>query len=76
MNFYEKLNRAIARNQSLTIVGLDPNPEMMPSVKYTSENGANLITHLQTWLEWVVTETSDRVGADKEILSSFRYRGN
>ena len=38
MNFHEKLNRAITRNQSLTIVGLDPNPEIMPSIKYTSDN--------------------------------------
>ena len=68
MNFHEKLNRAIARNQSLTIIGLDPNLEMMPSVKYTSENGTNLITNLQTWLEWVVTETSDLVCAYKPTL--------
>ena len=50
MNFHEKSNRAIARNQSLTIIGLDPNLERMPSVKYISENGTNLITNLQTWL--------------------------
>ncbi len=30
MNFFSKLNSAIAQNQSLLVVGLDPNPEMMP----------------------------------------------
>ena len=29
MNFTNKLNQAITHNNSLLIVGLDPNPEMM-----------------------------------------------
>ncbi len=28
MNYYAKLNNAIAENQSLLVVGLDPNPEI------------------------------------------------
>ena len=68
MNFHEKSNIEIARNQSSTIIGLDPNSEIIPSVKYTSDNGTNLITNLQTCLKWVVTETSDRVCAYKPTL--------
>ncbi len=74
MNFYEKLNKAIARNQSLAIVGLDPNPEMMP-VKYTAEKGTNLLADLQSWLEWIVTTTSDRVCAYKPTLGFYQALG-
>ena len=32
MNFSVKLNRAISQNQSLLVVGLDPNLEMLSSL--------------------------------------------
>ena len=38
MNFFDKLNGAIARNNSLLFMGLDPNPEMLPR---TSNSGFN-----------------------------------
>ncbi len=31
MNFFQKLNHAISQNQTLLVLGLDANPEMMPS---------------------------------------------
>ena len=30
MNFYSQLNKTIAQNQSLLVVGLDPNLEILP----------------------------------------------
>ena len=40
MNFYDKLNGAIAQNQSLLFVGLDPNPEMLPE-RYSQKSYPN-----------------------------------
>jgi hypothetical protein len=42
MNFYDKLNGAIAQNQSLLFVGLDPNPEMLPE-RYSQKSHPNTI---------------------------------
>ena len=38
MSFFAKLNQAIAQNQSVLIVGLDPNPEMMPGSSDERDN--------------------------------------
>jgi orotidine-5'-phosphate decarboxylase len=40
MNFYDKLNGAIAQNQSLLFVGLDPHPEMLPE-RYSQKSHPN-----------------------------------
>ena len=71
MNFTEKLNRAIATNNSLLIVGLDPNPEMMPK-EYQKEN---LIAGVEAWLLWVINSTSDRVCAYKPTLGFYQALG-
>ena len=73
MNFFAKLNQASEQNKSLLVVGLDPNPEMMPS-QYRGKTG-NLIHDLQTWLEWVIDETSDRVCAYKPNLGFYQALG-
>lgn len=66
MNFLVKLNKAIPQNQSLLVVGLDPNPEMLPSLENREmEKSDKLIDNLQAWLEWVIEETSARVAAYK-----------
>jgi uridine monophosphate synthetase len=74
MSFFEKLNKAIASNQSLLVVGLDPNPEMMP-VAYLRGNPNNLISGLQTWLQRVIEQTSDRVCAYKPTLGFYQALG-
>ena len=74
MNFFERLNRAIATNNSLLVVGLDPNPEMMPD-KYRQGAGENLIAALQTWLMEVIQQTSDRVCAYKPTLGFYQALG-
>jgi uridine monophosphate synthetase len=71
MNFTEKLTTAIARNQSLLFVGLDPNPEMLPS-RYRD---LELLEALGDWLEGVIEETVDRVCAYKPTLGFYLALG-
>jgi uridine monophosphate synthetase len=72
MNFTAKLHQAIATNNSLLIVGLDPNPEMMPSEYLQSQD---LLEDLETWLLWVIKSTSDRVCAYKPTLGFYEALG-
>jgi uridine monophosphate synthetase len=72
MNFTAKLHQAIATNNSLLIVGLDPNPEMMPSEYFQSQD---LLKDLETWLLWVIKSTSDRVCAYKPTLGFYQVLG-
>lgn len=74
MNFFERLNKAIATNNSLLVVGLDPNPEMMPA-KYQQLAAENLITALKTWLIEVIQQTSDRVCVYKPTLGFYQALG-
>ena len=73
MNFTEKLNQAIATNNSLLIVGLDPNPEMMPPQYLESKD--NLLEAMEAWLLWVINSTSDRVCAYKPTLGFYQALG-
>ncbi|MGK7937160.1 MAG: bifunctional orotidine-5'-phosphate decarboxylase/orotate phosphoribosyltransferase [Xenococcaceae cyanobacterium] len=78
MNFFAKLNQAIAKNNSLLVVGLDPNPEMMPSRgegEIGSKETINLSDRLQAWLEWVIEETRDRICAYKPTLGFYQALG-
>jgi uridine monophosphate synthetase len=72
MNFTAKLHQAIATNNSLLIVGLDPNPEMMPSEYLQSQEQ---LKNLETWLLWVIASTSDRVCGYKPTLSFYEALG-
>ena len=75
MNFYDKLNRAIAQNQSLLFVGLDPNPEMLPE-RYSQKSHPNtMIDSLWDWLEFTITQTSDLVCAYKPTLGFYAALG-
>jgi uridine monophosphate synthetase len=71
MNFFDKLNRNILQNQSLLFVGLDANPEMMPS-RYESED---IIAGLWEWLQFIIAETSDFVCAYKPTLGFYEALG-
>ncbi|MEH1923284.1 bifunctional orotidine-5'-phosphate decarboxylase/orotate phosphoribosyltransferase [Nostoc sp.] len=71
MNFFDKLNRNILQNQSLLFVGLDPNPEMMPT-RYESEE---LIAGLEKWLQFIIAETADFVCAYKPTLGFYEALG-
>lgn len=71
MKFFEKLNEAIIKNQSLLFVGLDPNPEMLPN-RYTS---SELLVNLRNWLQFIISETSDQVCAYKPTLGFYEALG-
>ncbi|MBR8834946.1 MAG: bifunctional orotidine-5'-phosphate decarboxylase/orotate phosphoribosyltransferase [Stigonema ocellatum SAG 48.90 = DSM 106950] len=71
MNFIDKLNGAIAENQSLLFVGLDPNPEIMPS-SYTS---SDIMAGLWDWLKFIISETCDKVCAYKPTLGFYQALG-
>ena len=78
MNFFAKLNQAIALNESLFVVGLDPNPEIISRFKseeMVSPEQINPINNLQAWLEWVIDETHDRVCAYKPTLGFYQALG-
>lgn len=69
--FIQKLDQAIAKNQSLLVVGLDPNPEMLPP---TLKEG-DLLANVQTWLWGVITQTADVVCAYKPTLGFYQAFG-
>ena len=73
MNFTDKLTKTIATNNSLLIVGLDPNPEMMSTEYLQGED--SLIKRLEAWLLWVIESTSDRVCAYKPTLGFYQSLG-
>jgi uridine monophosphate synthetase len=75
MNFIDKLNQAIARNNSLLVVALDPNPEMLPSRYKPRGENDNLIIPLETWLKDVIVATRDRVCAYKPNWGFYQALG-
>ncbi len=50
MPFFTKLETAISQNSSLLVVGLDPNPEMMPTHYGDRCQPDALIQGLRDWL--------------------------
>jgi uridine monophosphate synthetase len=69
MHFLDKLNCAIESNRSLLCLGLDPNPEMLPS-RYGSG-----IQALGKWLFEIVEQTSGLVCAYKPTLGFYQSLG-
>ena len=74
MNFAAKLERAISTNNSLLVVGLDPNPEMMPA-NYRTLESDDLIDRLEAWLLWVIASTQADVCAYKPTLGFYQALG-
>jgi len=72
MDFFEKLNAAIAQNQSLLVVGLDPNPEMMPTHYCRGEDKDSIIADLWDWLQFLIRETADLVCAYKPTFGFYK----
>lgn len=73
MNFYNKLNKAIALNQSILVVALDANPEIIAQL--ADEEKSNPIDPLESWLGWIIEQTSDRVCAYKPTLGFYQALG-
>jgi len=75
MNFFEKLNAAIAHNQSLLVVGLDPNPEMIP-IRYRQQaDNDSTIDELWDWLQDQIAQTKDSVCAYKPTFGFYKALG-
>lgn len=70
MHFIKKLNGAIASNHSLLCLGLDPNPEMLPT-RYGSGTQA-----LRSWLFEIIEQTSELVCAYKPTLGFYQSLGS
>lgn len=75
MNFFKKLTTAIERNQSLLIVALDPNPEMMPLEYHAGDDRSELPQQLWKWLSFIINETSDLICAYKPTLGFYEALG-
>jgi uridine monophosphate synthetase len=70
MNFIDKLNGAIARNQSLLCIGLNPDPEVVPASFY-NQKGIPDIAGLETWLQALVAQTAHLVCAYEITLDFY-----
>jgi uridine monophosphate synthetase len=75
MNFFDKLNGAIARHQSLLFLGLEPNPETIPSEYFSSGDAASQIDRLWEWLQLQIAQTADLVCAYKPTLGFYLALG-
>ncbi|RMF23145.1 MAG: bifunctional orotidine-5'-phosphate decarboxylase/orotate phosphoribosyltransferase [Cyanobacteria bacterium J083] len=71
MDFSSKLANAISKNQSLLVVALDPNPEMMPD----QAEERNLMSSLWHWLKKIIDLTADCVCAYKPTLGFYQALG-
>lgn len=84
MHFFSKLEAAISRNSSLLVVGLDPNPELMPprygvGDAFPEGNRSHwdaLIQGLGDWLQWIMAQTTDLVCAYKPTLGFYEALGS
>ncbi|PZO41085.1 MAG: bifunctional orotidine-5'-phosphate decarboxylase/orotate phosphoribosyltransferase [Pseudanabaena frigida] len=83
MSFTSKLRTAIATNQSILCLGLDPNPEVMPAkykAKYDSEINSAIyhdraVASLWEWMNFIIQSTADLVCAYKPTLGFYTAMG-
>jgi len=75
MNFLDKLNAAIEQNHSLLYLGLDPNPESLPTDYGTPKTQSDLIDCLSNWLRSLINDTADLVCAYKPTLGFYTALG-
>ena len=73
MNFFDKLESAVAQNQSLVCVGLDPIPAQMP--KRYRGHGNSLIDDLLAWNRTIIEETADLVCVYKPNIAFYEALG-
>ncbi|MGK7877860.1 MAG: bifunctional orotidine-5'-phosphate decarboxylase/orotate phosphoribosyltransferase [Xenococcaceae cyanobacterium] len=76
MKFFDKLNGAIERNQSLLCVRLDPDPEAWPKPYGSWETVSSHLWGLQEWLQFLIAETADLVCAYKLTLEFYQVLGS
>lgn len=73
MNFLDQLDAASDRNQSILVLGLDPNPEMLPA--YHGAAHGQLTDELWDWLNQIIVATADLVCAYKPSLGFYQSLG-
>ena len=71
MTFFDKLRAAIERNDSLLCVGLDPNPDHLP----TRYDSGDLLADLLRWNRTIVESTHDLVCAYKPNIAFYEALG-
>jgi uridine monophosphate synthetase len=72
MTFFDKLERASARNHSLLCVGLDPNPNQLP-IRY--RQGNDLAAGILAWNQAVIEATVDLVCCYKPNIAFYEALG-
>jgi uridine monophosphate synthetase len=72
MSFASKLKNAIATNQSILCLGLEPNPEVMPA-KYKAKYD---VDSLWEWMNFIIQSTADLVCAYKPTLGFYTALGS
>jgi len=70
-NFHEKLTQAIARNQSLLCIGLDPNPQKYPA-HFPGEVDTDLLV---AWGKKIIDQTADLVCCYKPNSAFYEQYG-
>ncbi len=77
MSFFEKLTEAIAKYQTLLVMGLEPNPEMISETTTTNIDLSpdSLIKDWATRLKSIIAETSGLVCAYKPTLGFYEALG-
>ena len=73
MNFFTKLNEAIVLNNTLLVIALDPNPEILPPDQL---QGRTLIAALEHWLNQIIEQTTPLVCAYKPSLGFYQALGS
>lgn len=82
MSFASKLRAAIATNQSILCLGLDPNPEVMPTIyqaQYEAESAIHsdhAVAYLWEWMNFIIQSTADLVCAYKPTLGFYTALGS
>ncbi len=72
MSFFDKLGAAIARNQSLLCVGLDPDPAQAPArYRVPGDDAATIVA----WNKAVIEQTRDLVCAYKPNIAFYEALG-
>jgi uridine monophosphate synthetase len=73
MSFFDKLTQAVAQNESLLCVGLDPTPEALPTRYRIDKN--KLMADLLRWHLTIIEETSDLVCTYKPNIAFYEALG-
>ena len=76
MNFFEKLDAAVERNQSLLCIGLDPDPARIPA-RYRSDDTRveGTIAAMLAWNRAIIEETADLACVYKPNIAFYEALG-